>query len=51
MRCGIVTSTLMLVVMAAAKRQDRLAEFIGRHVMGPRRLIIDEIAYLPLRHD
>ncbi|RWU19482.1 hypothetical protein XANMN_02755 [Xanthomonas phaseoli pv. manihotis str. CIO151] len=35
----------------AAQRQDRLADFIRRNVMGPRLLIIDEIGYLPMNRD
>jgi DNA replication protein DnaC len=51
LKTRFVSAADLMVAMAAAQRQDRLADFIHRQVMGPRLLIIDEIGYLPLGRD
>ncbi|ASN01359.1 MULTISPECIES: IS21-like element helper ATPase IstB [Xanthomonas] len=51
MKTRFVSAADLMVAMIAAQRQDRLADFIRRNVMGPRLLIIDEIGYLPMNRD
>ncbi|MGW8338252.1 IS21-like element helper ATPase IstB (plasmid) [Xanthomonas axonopodis pv. khayae] len=51
MKTRFVSAADLMVAMIAAQRQDRLADFIRRNVMGPRLLIIDEIGYLPMSRD
>lgn len=46
-----ITAADLIIAMAAAQRQDRLAPFIQRNVSAPRLLIIDEIGYLPMERD
>lgn len=41
----------LVIALAAASRQDRLADFLKRNIMNPRLLIIDEVGYLPLGRD
>ena len=41
----------LLIALAAAARQDRLADFLKRNIMLPRLLIIDEVGYLPLARE
>ena len=42
-----VPASDLMLQLATAHRQGRLDEFIKRHVMAPKLLIIDEIGYLP----
>lgn len=51
MKTRFVSAADLVVALVAAQRQDRLADFIKRNVMGPRLLIIDEIGYLPMSRD
>jgi len=43
--------THLAIALAAAARQDRLADFLKRNIMLPRLLIIDEVGYLPLARE
>jgi DNA replication protein DnaC len=51
MKTRFIAAADLRVAMAAAQRQDRLTEFMHCNVTAPRRLIIDEMGYLPLEHD
>src|SRR5690606_12665672 len=43
-----ISAADLVIALAAASRQDRLADFLKRNITNPRLLIIDEIGYLPL---
>lgn len=51
LKTRFVSAADLVVALAAAQRQDRLAGFVRRQVMAPRLLIVDEIGYLPLARD
>lgn len=51
LKTRFVSAADLVVALVAAQRQERLAEFIRRNVMGPRLLVIDEIGYLPMSRD
>lgn len=42
-----ITAADLMLQLAAAKRQDRLKDYLHRNIVGPKLLIIDEIGYLP----
>ena len=46
-----ITAADLLLQLSAAKRQDRLKDYLHRNIVGPRLLIIDEIGYLPFGRD
>ncbi|AOK28618.1 transposase [Burkholderia singularis] len=46
-----ISAADLVIALAAASRQDRLADFLKRNIMNPRLLIIDEVGYLPLGRD
>jgi hypothetical protein len=48
---GYISAADLVIALAAASRQDRLAEFLKRNISQPRLLIIDEVGYLPLARD
>ena len=41
----------LLVQMTAAQNQGRLKQYLGRAIVGPRLLVIDEIGYLPFARE
>jgi DNA replication protein DnaC len=43
-----ISAADLVIALAAASRQDRLADFLKRNITNARLLIIDEIGYLPL---
>ena len=47
-RCGSSSAADLVLQLATAHRQGKLAEVIRRTVLAPRLLVIDEIGYLPL---
>ncbi|ABO57265.1 MULTISPECIES: ATP-binding protein [Burkholderia cepacia complex] len=50
-RTRFISAADLVIALAAASRQDRLAEFLKRNISQPRLLIIDEVGYLPLARD
>lgn len=44
----VISAADLVIALAAAPRQDRLADCLKRNITNPRLLIIDEIGYLPL---
>jgi len=42
-----ITAADLMMQLATARQQNRLREFFNRALIGPRRLVIDEIGYLP----
>ncbi|MGL5291478.1 MAG: IS21-like element helper ATPase IstB [Vibrionaceae bacterium] len=42
-----ITAADLMLQLSAAKRQNKLKQYLSRSVMAPRLLIIDEIGYLP----
>jgi DNA replication protein DnaC len=46
-----ITAADLLLMLATAKKQDKLKEVIQRNIVAPKLLIIDEVGYLPFTRE
>jgi DNA replication protein DnaC len=46
-----ITATDLMLQLGLARTQGRLTEYLNRAVLGPPRLVIDELGYLPFGRD
>ena len=50
-KARFITAADLMMQLAAAKAQNRLKDYFGRAVLGPKLLVVDEIGYLPFGRD